>query len=269
MTTTEISDPARVQQDWQDWHEARERDLAVDFGWLTPVALHWLPTALAPIGDLPGEFGPTRGGAGFRARPADGWTLVASGAPVDGVVTADVAEGESLLWLARGGVRIELLRRGGRVGLRVRDNEAVARTGFTGVPAYDVDPSWVLQGRFEATEPQLVTVDTAQPELHQQVAAIGTLEIEIGGVAHRLVLTGGPHRAGLVFHDPTNGTDTAAWRSVAVTLADNGRAVVDFNRTVNLPFAFGPAGTCPAPVAGNTITVPVTAGERRPAVPGR
>lgn len=269
MTTTEIADPTRLVHDWQDWHEARERDLAVDFGWLTPVALHWLPTALAPIGDLPGEFGPTRGGAGFRAKADAGWTLVATGETVDGVVTGDVAEGESLLWLARGEVRIELLRRGGRVGLRVRDNDAAARTSFTGVPAYQVDPAWVIEGTFTALEPQPVTVDTAQPDLRQQVSAIGTLEIVIAGRHHRLVLTGSPHRAGLVFHDPTNGTDTAPWRSVAVTLSGDGRAVVDFNRTVNLPFAFSPAGTCPAPVPGNTITVPVTAGELRPAAAPR
>jgi hypothetical protein len=39
---------------------------------------------------------------------------------------------------------------------------------------------------------------------------------------------------------------------------------VDFNRTVNLPFAFTDYGTCPAPVEGNRLALPVTAGEKRP-----
>jgi uncharacterized protein (DUF1684 family) len=40
--------------------------------------------------------------------------------------------------------------------------------------------------------------------------------------------------------------------------------VIDFNRTINLPFAFTAYGTCPAPVAGNRLGVPVTAGEKKP-----
>ncbi|WP_433010201.1 DUF1684 domain-containing protein [Kribbella sp. CA-294648] len=40
--------------------------------------------------------------------------------------------------------------------------------------------------------------------------------------------------------------------------------VVDFNRAINLPFAFTPFGTCPAPIIGNHLPLPVTAGEKRP-----
>ena len=39
--------------------------------------------------------------------------------------------------------------------------------------------------------------------------------------------------------------------------------LIDFNRTINLPFAFTPYGTCPAPVAGNRLGLPVTAGEKK------
>ena len=45
---------------------------------------------------------------------------------------------------------------------------------------------------------------------------------------------------------------------------ETGSLVVDFNRTVNLPFSFTEFGTCPAPVPGNTSPVPVTAGEKAP-----
>jgi uncharacterized protein (DUF1684 family) len=36
--------------------------------------------------------------------------------------------------------------------------------------------------------------------------------------------------------------------------------VLDFNRTINMWFAFTDHATCPMPVTGNTITVPVRAG---------
>ena len=40
--------------------------------------------------------------------------------------------------------------------------------------------------------------------------------------------------------------------------------IIDFNRAVNLPFAFTEFGTCPAPVPGNDLPLAVTAGELAP-----
>jgi uncharacterized protein (DUF1684 family) len=81
------------------------------------------------------------------------------------------------------------------------------------------------------------------------------------------VPTGWPARTGLalLFHDATNDVTSAPWRTVVTEAPDpEGNLVVDFNRAVNLPFAFSDHGTCPAPVSGNRIAVAVTAGEKRP-----
>jgi uncharacterized protein (DUF1684 family) len=43
----------------------------------------------------------------------------------------------------------------------------------------------------------------------------------------------------------------------------NGEVLLDFNRTLNIWFAFTDYATCPAPIDGNVITVPVLAGEQR------
>ena len=43
----------------------------------------------------------------------------------------------------------------------------------------------------------------------------------------------------------------------------DGSVLIDFNRTINLPFAFTAYGTCPAPVPGNRLGLPVTAGEKK------
>src|SRR5690606_8810816 len=145
MTTT-LDELTALQQGWTTWHRAREAELAHDHGWLTTVALHWLPAAPAATGDLPGEFAAPGGGAGYDPAADGDWLLLTEAAPggpaetVSGPITATIGEGESLLWLERGDVRLELLRRGGRVGVRVRDNQAPTRIGFRGVPAYSVDP---------------------------------------------------------------------------------------------------------------------------------
>ncbi len=67
----------------------------------------------------------------------------------------------------------------------------------------------------------------------------------------------------LRFSDPTSGTSTAEWRALTGALRD-GRAVLDFNRARNMPYAFSPYGTCPRPPKGNVVTVPVEAGELKP-----
>jgi uncharacterized protein (DUF1684 family) len=45
---------------------------------------------------------------------------------------------------------------------------------------------------------------------------------------------------------------------------ETGALVIDFNRAVNLPFAFTEFGTCPAPVPANQVPVAITAGELAP-----
>jgi hypothetical protein len=54
---------------------------------------------------------------------------------------------------------------------------------------------------------------------------------------------------------------------VPTSLPDaDGRVEIDFNRAINFPYAFTDYGTCPAPPAGNTLPVAVTAGELAPRV---
>jgi uncharacterized protein (DUF1684 family) len=189
------------------------------------------------------------------------------GAAVDGIVTGSVAEAGSLLWVSYRDVVVELILRGGRYAIRLRDPAGPERAAFTGVPAFPVDPTWIRPGRFTALAvPGRITVETARSDLRQQVTAVGTVEVEIDGQLHSLVATAGQGgRLNLSFTDPTNRTETAPWRVVSTSVpTESGSLVVDFNRAVNLPFAFTEFGTCPAPVAGNALPVRVTAGELAP-----
>jgi len=61
-------------------------------------------------------------------------------------------------------------------------------------------------------------------------------------------------------------SSTDEWRKLAVSRPrPDGSVVLDFNRAINYPSAFTPYGTCPMPVAGNSIDVAVEAGEKLPA----
>ena len=137
-------------------------------------------------------------------------------------------------------------------------------TGFP--PSLSIRPGSGRAGSRALAEPKAVTVDTARADLRQQVVAVGTVEIAFP-TGHepywRPRAQGG--RLNLSFRDRTNGELTAPWRVVSTSIpTETGSLVVDFNRTVNLPFAFTEFGTCPAPVPGNTLPLAVTAGELAP-----
>ena len=57
----------------------------------------------------------------------------------DVVVYADLA-GEPTR-LAVGTLRMHIIERAGRLGLRVKDSSSTARESFTGLPVFDYDPS--------------------------------------------------------------------------------------------------------------------------------
>lgn len=262
--------PSELATAWTNWHRSREADLATEHGWLSIVGFHWLLETPSALGDLPGRWSSDGDRAVLTASAADGLVVgsgVDAGQPIDGTVTATVAEAGSLHWIRFGDTVVELVLRGGRYAIRLRDPQGPERLAFGGVPAFGVDPEWIRPGWFTSyPEPRRITVDTARDDLRQQVTAVGTVTVEIGGRHHELVATAGQAgRLQLSFKDATNGTQTARWRVVSTSVpTENGNLVVDFNRAVNLPFSFTAYGTCPAPVAGNVLPVAVTAGELAP-----
>lgn len=124
---------------------------------------------------------------------------------------------------------VEIARRADAHALRVRDPQARARTGFTGVPAFDVDERWVLDARFEPyATPQPITVEAVVAGLRHFPTGLGVVRFSVDGAEHELVALAG--RAGglsLHFRDGTSGTPrtrvvapwpspirwTGAWRS--------------------------------------------------------
>jgi len=254
-----------ARDEWLTWRTARETDLAQEHGWLSLTAFAWLPDRAASLPGLPGRWWADDSGAHVEADPDE--SLRVGDEPVAGRATADVEESGSRLWVRHGDRVVELLRRGGRLAVRTRDPQAPTRLGFRGVPTWEHDPDWVRPGRFTPSDrPARVAVRTARDDLVQHATVVGTVDVDIDGVLHRLSAVAAGDGLGLLFHDTTNGDASAPWRTVTTSAPDpDGNVVVDFNRAVNLPFAFTAHGTCPGPVTGNRIAVPVTAGEKRPA----
>ncbi len=251
-------------EQWREFRRAREAELTQPRGWLTLTGFHWLPETPTTLGDLPGRWSTDGQDAFLDAAPQDG--LSVDGAPVDGRSRKTVAETSRAPWVEFGGTEIELLRRGGRLAIRMRAETSPDRERFAGVPTFDYDPAWVITATFEPyPDGRKVDVATHKPELRQQLPAMGEVVFTVDGQPQRLVATNIKTGLSIEFHDPTNGVETEPWRQLKFDdPGTDGTVVLDFNRAINMWFAFTDHATCPMPVTGNTITVPVRAGERSP-----
>lgn len=250
---------------WTDFRRRRDESLAAGHGILAQVALHWIDPSAGQqrLGEVPGswEIIEDRPVARFRGTEL---TLLAGSSEVDvraddGVTIATVtAPGD--VRLARFGedVQIDVIRRGGRIGLRLLDPAAPRLTAFEGVPTFPYDPSLVHTGTFRP-EPTTVRVGSALPWLEQELPSPGIATLEIAGTDVDLMVTGD---SSVLFTDETSGSESAPWRQVSAQL-DGDRVHVDLNFSLNFPSAFSVWGTCPRPPAGNHLPLVVRAGEAR------
>ncbi|MCC3267629.1 DUF1684 domain-containing protein [Arthrobacter gengyunqii] len=264
-----------VQEEWHRFRSARDAELVQEHGWLTLTSLQWLTEEHAALDHLPGLWSADGAEAALSAAAGDGITLAETGTPVDGTVTASLADEESLLWVYFGGsdgrrIGVELARRGGRCAVRTRDAASAVFTDFDGVPAFGYRSDLVVPGRYAAyPEPVEVPIRTAHPAVDGVHVTVGELMLQLPGAEqeYRLQVSAeGPGRLALTFHDATNNESTAGWRKVVFDAPEPGTSAVtvDFNRAVNYPSAFTAFGTCPMPVGSNIIGVPVEAGEKDP-----
>lgn len=244
-------------QGWADFRAKREETLREPYGWLTIRSFHWLPEEPGELPGLPGRWWVD----------GDDAVVETSGDELTGERRATVAETGRVPWLERtvDGVptQIELLRRGGRLAIRERAETSPGREAFAGIATYPYDPAYRVQARFTPfAEGSTVDVATHRPELRQTLRAVGEVRFELDGQPQRLTVTSIKYGLGIEFHDPTNGTETPAWRQVKIDDPDDGLVTIDLNETILMWFAVTGHATCPAPVEGNTISVPVRAGER-------
>lgn len=136
LTTTPVAE-ASLLEEWRRWRDARHRELREPHGWLSLTGLHWLDERPRPLDDLPGRWSADSRAVCVSARAGDG--LVIEGRPVDGPTRSSIRQQRSAVCGSVGDVRLEVLRREGRYGIRVRDPGRRCEPGVlrgSRVPAY-------------------------------------------------------------------------------------------------------------------------------------
>jgi uncharacterized protein (DUF1684 family) len=261
------------------WKERRLARLQADDGWLTLVGLGWLKEGASSSGSngkaavvfpegAPKDVGTfSRSGSKVTFQPAAGVAVTRDGKPFPGgqVQTDDEGRAKPDI-LEVGRFRFQLIARGTRIGVRIKDPEARARKEFKGIPMYPPSERWRIVARWEPADPPVqIAVPNVLGEVEQSPSP-GTAVFTLDGKQYRLtpVLEVGETDLFFVFADQTNRTETyGAGRFLYAEPAKNGTVVLDFNRSYNPPCAFSAFATCPLPPKQNRLALRVEAGEKR------
>jgi uncharacterized protein (DUF1684 family) len=268
-----------LDQDYRQSFEKWKADLVADRrqNWLTLVGLFWLkPGAntfgsdpnnelVLPAGTAPGKAGKfDLQGKNVSISFRDGVSGTVGGMPVTTThLDPDVSGHPTVVEL--GSLRMHLIQRGDRSGIRVKDlkNPAVDKyRGATFYPlsaAYRIRAEWVPgDGKRTVIVPNVLGDVTPTP-------VVGEARFRVDGQEVHLSAVGGDPEHGLffIFNDMTRKTDTyPAGRFLETEPVKDGKVVLDFNRAYNPPCAVTPYATCPLPPKEDQLTVSILAGEK-------
>ena len=261
----------------ESWRADREAGLRNPGGWLSVVGLFWLDEGENRFGSGPGNrvalpAGGGPGVAGTLVRHGDDVTVRAEadagvtsgGKPVTEMSLAPDAQGKPVI-LDLGTVSFFVIKRGDRLGVRVKDRQSPALASFRGVESFPLDPSWRVAARFEAHgKPETIPVTNVLGMTDQEPSP-GAVTFERRGRTYRLdALQGDDGGLFLVFGDQTNGRETyGGGRFLDTQPPRDGTVVVDFNKAYNPPCAFTAFATCPLPPPHNRLALAVGAGEKK------
>lgn len=266
-----------------DWRAERVQTLTKPDGWLSLVGMHWLEVGNTRVGAAQDNgtrlaVGPphlgvvklTRDGR-ITFEPERGVEIAIDGQPVAGAAAlssdADPAARPTVVSFNKGDASFIVIKRGGRLALRVRDALAPARSRFAGIRYFDIDPSFRLDAKFTAHQPGSTIEIINVLGMIEPMQNPGTVTFQKDGKAYSLeAIDEGDHRLYLIYADRTSGHDSyPAARYLYAEYPDaNGNTVVDFNKGYNPPCAFTDFATCPLPPLSNRLDLAITAGEKKP-----
>ena len=262
----------------------REERLRDPMGWLSVVGLQWLEPGERRFGSDPegevvlasaaGVIAPhvgtlDVGPSGVSVHPQPGTGLMVDEAPVPDSLDLADDESEAPTILALASLRLVLIRRGGRRGLRVRDTAAPAIGAFAGLPYFQIDPRWRITGHLVPAQPgaTIAIGDVLGSVSHDP--SPGVVEFEVDGTPCRLhALEAMPGHLWLLFQDATSGHETYGGGRFLVSgeVAADGAVEIDFNLAYNPPCVFTPYATCPCrrpPIASRCASRPGSGCGRR------
>ncbi len=243
------------------WRAEREASLKAEDGWLSLAGLVWLHEGANPFGkDAESEIALPDGPPHAGVFHLDHGKVTVT---VDGSTREVKPDSDDIVKVGR--VRLLVIKRSGKYGVRVKDPESEARREFKGIESFPADESYRLTARWVA-EPRKIPILNVlgQTEPHESPGyAVFTLQgREL--TLHPVLEASGAKELFYIFKDETSGKETyPAGRFLYSLMPQDGHVILDFNKAYNPPCAFTPYATCPLPPPENRLAVRIEAGEKR------
>jgi uncharacterized protein (DUF1684 family) len=271
-------DATAYAREIEQWHSERLAGLKSEDGWLTLVGLFWLKEGNNKIGSdksndivlandqiaaRSGDFILKNGVVQFEAQPGSGFTLAAK--PVTQLELKSDEDGSPTV-LQLGSLTFQIIKRGDKLGVRVKDKQNPDRLNFQGTQFYPTDLKWRIDAQFVPYNPPKAVQITNVLGIESGETSPGAVKFSIDGSSYQLdaITEKGETKYFMIIADKTSGKGTyPAGRYLYVDPPDAaGRMVIDFNKAYSPPCAFTKFATCPLPPRQNRLPFPIEAGEK-------
>lgn len=275
--SSEKIDPAYLQK-VEDWHARRITSLTKPDSWLSLAGLFWLKEGENSFGgsesnriQFPVDKAPPQMGTFFltdgivSVRINSGVSVFHDDKKIVTMTMTKDSDGSPTI-LTHASLSWYIIKRGEKLGVRLKDSENYQLKNFSGIDRFPVNSKWKIRAKFEAYE-KLRTI-----EIPNVLGAIsskpspGKLIFEFDGRSYSLDPLAEPDdkRWFIIFSDQTSGVETyGAGRFLYIDApGEDGTAIIDFNLAYNPPCVFTPYATCSLPPEQNHLSLRVTAGEK-------
>ena len=270
-------EPGAYDREISKWRAGREADLKADDGWLTLAGLFWLKEGTTSFGSdpsngivLPPGAAPAHAGvftltAGkVSVRVLDGVAVMCAGKPVTAMDLLSDNPGKPDV-LSLGALRMNVIRRGDRYGIRLKDGNSAQRKAFKGLRWFPVDPAARVTAKFVPYDPpKEIDIPTVLGTT-EKAKCPGYVVFRLNGQDLRLDPIQEDTDTGelfFIFRDATAGKETyPPGRFLYADAPKDGFVVLDFNKAHNPPCAYTTFATCPLPPPQNRLKVRIAAGE--------
>lgn len=165
--------------------------------------------------------------------------------------------------IAIGSLRLNIIIRGDRIGIRMRDLQSPAISQFKAPPRFPVNQQWKIPARFEPSPSGIIAIQNVLGQVNKEVSP-GQLVFTYQKKTYQLGVLNEGNQWFVLFADATSGKTTyPTGRFLYVPKNKEGEPIyLDFNLAFNPPCAFTNFATCPIPPPQNRLPLTISAGEK-------
>jgi uncharacterized protein (DUF1684 family) len=262
----------------EKWHSERLAELKSEDGWLTLAGLFWLKEGHNKVGSdksndivltkemigaRSADFLLKNGIVQFGAQPDSGFTV--AGKPVAQLDLKSDEDGSPTVLQLRS-LTFQIIKRGDKLGLRVKDSQNPDRLNFQDPQFFPTDLKWRIEAQFVPYNPSKAVPITNVLGMQSDETSPGAVKFTVDGSSYQLdaITEKGETKYFMIIADKTSGKETyPAGRYLYVDPPDAaGRMVIDFNKAYSPPCAFTKFATCPLPPRQNRLPFAIDAGEK-------